>query len=158
MPDDPIRLARLGPILLVDIGFDPAHFMGDPGTPIPGERGIDALIDTGAGESCIDSRVAEQLRLPLIDREERVGAFGSKEVDIYLAQIHVPGLAMTIYGKFAAVELIMGDQPHKALLGRTFLRHVRLVYDGTRGSVSVETTPLTPHPLGAVANTLSSDG
>jgi predicted aspartyl protease len=153
--DDPTRLARQGPVLLVDIGFDPGHFMGDPGTPIPGERNIEALIDTGAGESCIDSQVAERLKLPLIDREQRVGAFGGKEVDVYLAQIHVPSLAMTIYGRFAAVELIMSGQPYEALLGRTFLRHVRLIYDGIQGKLEIETAPLTSH--GAVANTLSND-
>jgi predicted aspartyl protease len=75
----------------------------DPGTPILAGRELDALIDTGAAESCIDGNLAQALKLPHIDRDERLGAFGAKEVDIYLAQLHIPELEMTIYGRFAAV-------------------------------------------------------
>ena len=42
--------------LRVDIGFNPAFHVENPGQiPIPGIQGIAALVDIGAMESCIDS-------------------------------------------------------------------------------------------------------
>ena len=58
---------------------------------------------------------------------------------MHMAQIHVPALAFTIYGVFAAVDLIAGGQPHQALIGRTLLRHCRMEYDGLTGGVVIHT-------------------
>jgi hypothetical protein len=56
---------------------------------------------------------------------------------IFIAQIHVPSLAFTIYGAFAGVDLAAGGQVHKALIGRTFLRAFKMVYEGTTGTVTL---------------------
>jgi len=70
-PQSPGRelLAAWGPTLAVDIGFDP-NFNPQNAIqiPIPGIRGVRALVDTGASESCIDSMLAAQLNLPVVDR------------------------------------------------------------------------------------------
>ena len=63
------------------------------------------------------------------------GAGGQQICTLHLAQIHLPSLRFTVYGEFAAVHLAAGGQPHLALIGRTFLRHVNMVYDGGSGSV-----------------------
>jgi hypothetical protein len=55
-----------------------------------------------------------------------------------LAQVHVPSLPYTIFGTFSAVDLAAGGQFHHALIGRTFLRHHKMVYDGKTGTVSLE--------------------
>jgi hypothetical protein len=48
-------LVSLGPTLLVDIGFDASYNPSLPRIlPVPGIRGMQALVDTGAAESCID--------------------------------------------------------------------------------------------------------
>lgn len=128
-------LVAYGPTLLVDIGFDPAY--KQVGVPVPGLRGIGALVDTGAGESCIDSLLAAQLNLPIVDRRTVAGVHGSQEVNMHLAQVHVPSLNFTVYGAFAGVALAAGGQFHKALIGRTFLQHYTMVYEGRTGAVKL---------------------
>ncbi len=131
-------LSLWGPQLLVDIGFDQNYEYAPGGSlPVPGKKGLPALIDTGAGESCIDSLLAAQLNLPVIDKRMQAGAHGAKMVDIHMAQVHIPALNFTIYGDFAAVDLRIGGQSIDALLGRTFLRHFKMVYDGKTGSVEI---------------------
>ena len=131
-------LSLLGPTLLVDIGFDPNFKIGVPiMIPVPAIRGVEALVDTGAGESCIDSLLASQLNLPVIDKKPISGIAGQQQADICMAQIHVPSLGFTIYGAFAAVHLAAGGQRHKALIGRTFLKSCTMHYDGTTGSVVI---------------------
>lgn len=104
----------IGPTLIVDIGFDPAYTPGltPPKIPVPGMRGLQALVDTGALESCIDTQLASQLNLPIVDRALVSGAHGSHEANVYMAQIHIPSLGVTIYGNFVGVDLQAGGQEH----------------------------------------------
>lgn len=126
-------LTQFGPTLFVDIGFDKDYRSGT--TPNLGIKKVAALVDTGASESCIDNMLAAKLQLPIIDRRPISGSAGQHETNIYLAQIHVPDLRFTIHGSFAGVNLISGGQPHFALIGRTFLQHFSMSYNGRIGSV-----------------------
>lgn len=131
-------LVLRGPTLKVDLGFDPAY---DPSNPrrlaeLP-VRGAFALIDTGASTSCIDSALAMHLALPIIDQRTCAGISGSMQVNMHLAQIHVPSLLFTLYGGFAGVDIGSGGQRHDVLIGRDFLRHFRMVYDGPSGGVTL---------------------
>lgn len=130
-------LVAYGPTIAVDIGFDSNYRPQQGGVPVAGISGILALVDTGATESCIDSLLAAQLNLPIVDRRVTSGAHGSREVNVHLAQIHVPAIPFTIWGQFAAVDLAAGGQPHKTLLGRTFLRSFVMLYVGTSGTVTI---------------------
>ena len=130
-------LTFYGPTLLVNIGFDPDHIYPSRTPPEPGVTGVNALVDTGASESCIDSVLAAQLKLPTVDRRDLAGAHGAEKVNIHLAQIIVPSLRFTIYGTFAGVHLKAGGMAHQALIGRTFLRNVTMVYEGLTGTVSI---------------------
>jgi predicted aspartyl protease len=132
-------LVAFGPTLLVDIGFDPGFKPTPPilVLPVPGIKGIDALVDTGATESCIDNFLATQLNLPIADRRPISGIHGSRLANMHLAQIHVPALNFTIYGMFAAVDLVGGGQRHKALIGRTFLQNYTMIYEGRTGTVTL---------------------
>src|SRR5580692_11626329 len=128
-------LVSHGPTLLVDIGFDPTFVSGTDikKTPIAGITGIHALVDTGAYESCIDSLLASQLNLPIVDRRRVSGVSGSQEVNMHLAQVYFPSLQFTLLGAFAGVHLAVGGQVHRALIGRTFLRHYTMIYEGRTG-------------------------
>jgi predicted aspartyl protease len=126
-----------GPTLFVDIGFDVEYKPGIGATPKPSVSGIWALVDTGAGESCIDSKLAAELNLPIVDRVTIAGSNGAHEVNMHLAQIHVPSLNRTILGAFAAVDLAAGGQKHRALIGRTFLMHFTMIYSGSTGDVKL---------------------
>jgi predicted aspartyl protease len=130
-------LVTHGPTLLVDIGFDQNYVQGGQAPPQLAATKLWALVDTGASECCIDSDLAQKLNLPVVDRRHIAGVSGRKEVDVYLAHVHIPSLTFTMYGPFAGVDLIAGGQRHYALIGRTFLRHFNMVYDGTTGNVEL---------------------
>ena len=130
-------LVNWGPTLLVDIGFDPNYNSASTALPVPGKTGLQALVDTGATESCIDSLLAAQLNLPVVDKKMTAGAHGAKEVNVHMAQVYIPSLNITIVGTFAGVDLRAGGQPHDALIGRTFLRQFKMIYDGRTGNVEV---------------------
>jgi predicted aspartyl protease len=130
-----LLLARTGPTLLVDIGFDKTWNLQSGGTPSPGVTGVKALVDTGASESCIDQILAANLGLPIVDRRPISGSHGAHDTNMYLAQIHVPGVNFTIFGVFAGVDLKDGGQVHEALIGRTFLQRFHMTYNGNSGSV-----------------------
>ena len=129
-------LETYGPTLKVNIGFDPNYVIG-VGIPTPGITLIDALVDTGASESCIDNLLAAQIKLPVVDRRRISGISGSNEVNVYMAQVHIPSLNFTIYGAFAGVDLKAGGLVHNALIGRTFLRHFTMTYEGKTGMVII---------------------
>jgi len=131
------KLIAFGPTLHVLIGFDP-NFHPDH-SPFPNlpELELPALVDTGATESCIDSALAQKLQLPAVDTGQISGVQGTSETVFYLAQIYVPSLNYTIYGRFSGVHLASGGQPHSALLGRTFLRNFVLTYEGRTGDVII---------------------
>ena len=133
--DSPHELALYGPTLIVEIGFDANYRSTDSSKPELPSSPLPALVDTGAGESCIDSELAATLNLPIVNRREIAGAGGVTEVNVHLAQIYVPELAWTIYGRFSGVHLAAGGQWHYALIGRTFLRHFNMHYAGPTGVV-----------------------
>lgn len=104
--------------------------------PIPPTQNVLALVDTGAGESCIDEQLAQQLQLPLVDQASTAGVGGATILNVYLAHIVVPGI-VTQYGRFSGAHLTTGGQQHKAIIGRTLLRDTILIYDGQSGSVKL---------------------
>lgn len=126
-----------GPTLLVTIGFDETYDDKGVVPPRGDAQDVRALVDTGATESCIDSQLATTLNLPVVDRVRISGVGGAHEVNVYLAQIHVPALSFTLTGRFSGVHLSAGGQPHLALMGRTFLRHFTMVYEGMTGTVTL---------------------
>jgi predicted aspartyl protease len=133
-------LIGAGPTIFVMIGFDPTY---DPAgdvkvrLPLLPQQQLPALIDTGATESCIDGGLAMRLNLPIIDRRRVGGVHGAGEVNVHLAQLHIPSLSSTLYGPFCAVDLIAGGQAHHALIGRTFLQHFTMTYEGRTGTVTL---------------------
>lgn len=132
-------LAHFGPTLLVDIGFDPGYVgtVTPPMIPASSITNVEALVDTGSSECCIDNLLAAQLNLPIVDRRPIAGAHGLGDANMHLAQMHVPALRFTVYGMFAGVALQEGGQRHKALIGRTLLLRFTMVYEGRTGTVTI---------------------
>ena len=128
-------LVQLGPTLLVDIGLRSQSAAGE--TPDLPKKKIKALIDTGAGGDCIDDDLARSLGLPITDEGEISGVGGRHRAYIYTARIYVPNLERLLFQPFTGVKLQQGDQWHGVILGRSFLRQYRLVYNGADGSVSI---------------------
>lgn len=128
-------LVDLGPTVLVDIGLKSRSASGQ--RPDLAEKGIKALIDTGAGADCIDDDLAVRLGLPITDEGEISGVGGRHRAFIYTARVYVPGLNRLLFQRFTGVRLEGGGQWHRVILGRTFLRQYRLTYDGPSGGVGL---------------------
>jgi predicted aspartyl protease len=133
-----------GPTTAVEIGFNQDLFHSDAAIvqqaiasahAQPPSRLVEALIDTGATDSCIDEELAKELQLPLIDHWDGSGIGGTEKFNVYLGHIRIAALGFIQYGRFMGVKLRAGKQPHQALLGRTVFRDMILVYDGRDGSV-----------------------
>lgn len=133
-----VLLAEYGPTIRVDIGFDKDFKMNSLEQPNLDIKGVEALIDTGASESCIDVRLAAQLNLPMVDTQDIAGSNGAHKVPMFLAQIYIPDFSLTLNGMFAGLKLIEGGQIHKAILGRSFLKNFKMTYEGVTGSVNLE--------------------
>jgi hypothetical protein len=134
-PDASDLLIEHGPTISVDIGFDPAWRLGR--IPSAKRRNVPALVDTGALESFIDCALAMELDLPVSDRRGITGSRGPHEVDVYTAQVYVPAFQFTVYGQFAGVYLSQGGMRFRVLMGRTFLKHFTLSYDGPTGQATL---------------------
>jgi hypothetical protein len=128
-------LAELGPTFRVHIGL---RSRSPPGAkPDLPKKGVRALLDTGAGGNGIDDGLARSLRLPIIDEGEISGIGGKTTANVYLARIYVPDLDRLLFEPFAGVRLEEGEQWHRVILGRPFLRRYRMVYDATSGRVEI---------------------
>lgn len=132
---DSDALVLYGPTLMVQVGFDRAFVPGG-NLSLPEQR-WPAMVDTGADSSCTDSELATKLSLPIVDEGMVSGVHGAMGLNLHLAQIHVPELDFTLYGRFYGVHLAAGGQLQSALLGRDFLQHFTMVYNGRTGSVSI---------------------
>jgi hypothetical protein len=135
---DSNSLILFGPTIPAYIGHHPSTDLISPAT-----EQVSALVDSGAEQSCIDKSIAEKLGLPVVDVQMVAGANGAQEQPVYMANLQFPPLNFTEYGRFIGVDLMTGGQPHGALLGRSFLRHVIMIYDGIRGQVTIA-SPLIP--------------
>jgi predicted aspartyl protease len=145
----PDLLLRKGPTILVEVGFetslfaDPAQTQAVASSMAAGAvvastaRLVEALVDTGAGDSCIDEDLANELQLPLIDRMTCSGVGGEHELNVYLGHIRIPSLGQIRYGRFIGAKLKVGGQPHQALIGRMQISDMILIYDGRTGAVSL---------------------
>lgn len=128
-------LVSNGPTIYIQVGID-YEFRFECGVPpqLP-SRTYPALIDSGAVDSCIDSTLATDLALPVINTRRISGVHGVESLNVHVAQICIPALGIVNIGEFCGVHLLAGGQPHYALLGRTFLKHVTMLYQGETGSV-----------------------
>lgn len=132
------RLVQLGPRLLVQVGFDEGYDPRSPGriARLPSEPLV-ALIDTGASISCIDVNLALSLGLPEVDAITAVTADGPTRAIAFLAQVHSPSLKFTLHGRCAGMRIAAPTHEHVMLIGRDFLGHFRMLYDGPSGGVEL---------------------
>ena len=136
--DQATLLWQYGPNIEVRVGFDPS-FRRDALTPpeIP-ETAYHALIDTGAGRSCIDRGLATALGLPVSGERSFAGVFGGpRKTSVHLAQVSIPALQYFVYGELSAVDLSAAGFSASVLLGRDFLSNLDLVYSGSTGAATL---------------------
>ncbi len=137
-------LAAYGPTLPVYVGFDIRFWEGNVPEPELPSRILPALVDTGASHSCIDSEIARDLGLPVVDQATVGGVGGALNVDVFWAQLYAPELRVDFSGQVAGVHLNQGEQPHLVLIGRDFLQRFTMVYEGRTGAVRITDSPPRP--------------
>ena len=81
--------------------------------------------------------LAQRLQLPIHDEGEISGVGGRHRAFIYTARIYIPQLDKLLFQPFTGVKLYEGEQWHRVILGRSFLRHYRLAYEGATGQVGI---------------------
>ena len=148
----PADLVALGPIIngywMIPTAKEAA--LRDAGAAIPPPAVGQLLIDTGASTSCITQEVAAQLGLKPVGVSKSFGAHGQRNALVYRARIGLAVLennerfVMEIEKPVLEVVDLQKSTPPSAtyrgsplnyvgLLGRDFLAHVKLTYDGPRG-------------------------
>lgn len=120
-----LRLA--GPHISVLVG-SPVH------DPVLGSQDflqLDALIDTGATDICIDIKAADRLGLQPIDRTFIGGVGGAVEAMVFAGILEVPSLQFKrVVRMFSPLGVSLSS---KVLLGRSFLENFIMTYDGPKG-------------------------
>ena len=97
-----------------------------------------ALVDTGASHTCVDDTLAQELQLPKVSEGNVAGVNSVETVPIYWAHIYIDILKMGIFGFVFGVNLRKNGQDFDALLGRHFLRDIKMTYDGCLGRVEFD--------------------
>jgi len=119
------------------------------------------LVDTGAESTCIALQVAQHLGLESIGEQETASAGGLYQAHKFAVGLRIWAMppddhekALECWGCFSSEKtmydtIIPGavrDECNQSvayigLLGRDFLRHARLTYDGTTGLAIIEFDP-----------------
>lgn len=74
----------------------------------------------------------------MTDEGEISGVGGRHHAQIYTARIYIPSLDRLLFQPFTGMKLEDGGQRHRVILGRSFLRHYRLVYDGSTADAEID--------------------
>ncbi len=130
-PNQPERLVLTGPTTPVGIG------VGRDFVESAGARQHLALVDTGALDNCIDLDFANAVGLNPSEYVTGAGVGGLYETEMYAAHVYIPALDYVVVGNFLGARLLAGGLPHAILLGRTFLRHFSMTYNGETGAVTL---------------------
>lgn len=132
-------LAALGPVLPVRLSLADQHkkLRGNRKRYLEGQ----ALIDTGATQTCVDIAAAKRMGLPVIDSARMSSAtHADQEVPVYVGKLTLLGspLEMNLHRALGAtLSHISQDGGVIALLGRDLLSNAVLVYHGNEGFVSL---------------------
>jgi predicted aspartyl protease len=152
----PDGLVHVGPLVEVSLAPHPsiASQLAASGKPIQ-HLPARVMVDTGAEKTVVERRLAEQLGIHPIRYTEMVGVSQTPE----LAPVYPMTLSIRVHdGNHRATiefetEVIgmaspVAPRQHVGLLGRDFLRHVKLVYNGPEGRFEL----IVPrHGRGAIA-------
>jgi clan AA aspartic protease len=87
---------------------------------------VKALVDTGATDTVIPRKVAEELQLPVTGKSVVLTARGSVELNECIG-------VMEIIGKRRTIPMLISDEINFTLIGVTTLEWLRLEVDPTTG-------------------------
>lgn len=134
----PAGLAQGGPLLPTTMMVSDSHgqALAQRGIQVPDAVNGFALIDTGAGGTCVDQQSATKAGLPIIDKTiMRSASHTEHEVPVFAGKLVIPQF-IDINLEYA-LGANLGGQNLIALIGRDLLQSAVLVYNGTDGTVSL---------------------
>lgn len=129
---------KRGAILPVQIGIPSslaAQMTAQGQTPPPPEE-IQALVDTGASITAINTPVAQRLGLPTTGSIQIGGATGSAEQPLYAAMLRIPD-PFVEWDPMTLAGANLTGTPFDILIGRNVLCSMTLSYDGKSGRFSL---------------------
>ncbi len=134
-----IALLQHGPIVQVVAGL--AQTFADQllqhGVSLPQPVSGNALIDTGASTTCIDEKIARQMKLPAIDVVSMASAsHAATQQNVYPVQMQIVGSPIRVEIP-RAIGANLQSQGIIALIGRDYLRHCTLHYNGVTGEITL---------------------
>lgn len=114
-----------------------AEELSQRGVTVPNPITGLALIDTGASLTAIDETAAKNMNLPIIDVATIASATDAGiKANVYPAQLQIAGAPIEItVGR--ALGAMLEPQGLLALLGRDFLQHLTMFYNGPRGQLTI---------------------
>lgn len=133
-----IALLQQGPVVpvVLSVAQAIADQLMQQGLPVPAPVPGQALIDTGASSTCIDDATAQQLQLPVVDVVNMTSAsHASTQQNIYPVLIEVAGGIRINVPRAMGANL--APQGLVALIGRDFLQHCTLFYNGPSGLITL---------------------
>jgi hypothetical protein len=146
----PKDLLRNGPLVPVTLLAHPRV-----GATLTEQRTLSTtlLVDTGAQNSFVEQRLAESLSLAPIRYAPVTGV--SQQSDLYPVYLMTIRMAVTDHNGTPAdpvdfnatvigLPAVSEHVANRGLLGRDFLRDLRVIYDGPRGLVELHTSEKPP--------------
>lgn len=132
----PALLKLSGPIIAVEISIPNVlkEYLEQKGLPIPNPVNGQALIDTGATNTCVDVDIIKQLKIPAINSIKVYTPSGEAEQTIHPVIIR---LSIGTFNFNSAIGSILKKQNIIALLGRDILQNCVLNYNGLTGNISL---------------------
>lgn len=138
-------LEKYGPIIDLTVSPTPSALvaMKKAGSPVPGEITVSAMIDTGASASVICRGIAQRLCIyPIGTAKINTPTTRNHICDTYAVSFLFPdadGKMPYDPVEYSAtvIEAPLSGQNIQCLLGRDFLRHGLLVYNGLNDAFSI---------------------
>ncbi len=107
------------------------------GSQLPKPVSGNALIDTGASTTCIDDAVAKTMGIPVIDVVTMASAsYASTQQNVYSIQMQIVGSPIRVEVPNATGASLQ-TQGIVALIGRDYLQHCTLHYNGITGQITL---------------------
>jgi predicted aspartyl protease len=132
-------LSRQGPLVqvVISIGKFFSEQLAQQGHELPSPVTGVALIDTGATTTCIDDSIALQMGMPAVDVVMMASAsHAATRQNVYSVHMEIVGSPIRVEVPKAMGASLKG-QGIIALIGRDYLRHCTLYYNGIMGEITL---------------------